>query len=244
MNRQSNGRTAFLRAAILFFGTLTFIASAVAVFHPDSPLPDAWNPIKPFHVADPYTPLTDWKLSNALADPEACRAALAEVSTFRATGQKPNENPQCGIANTVVVRDILGVAFSRLETDCQTALRTAMWISFDLAPLASKHMNTRLTGIDHFGSFSCRKIRTTSGIESRYSTHAKALAIDVAGFRFQDGTRLRLQDDWNDAGAAEDYLRHARDGACDWFKTTLSPDYNSLHADHFHLQAVGRGTCR
>ena len=239
-----NGRAGFFRAAILFFGTLTVIASAVAVFHPDSPLPDAWNPIKPFHVADPYTPLTDWKLAQALADPVLCRAALTEVATFAATGIKKSDNPDCGIENAVVLQNILGVGLGGLETDCQTALRTAMWISFELDPMASQILGTSLTRIDQLGSYSCRQIRTTSGNGGRMSTHSKALAIDVAGFRFDDGSRIRLIKDWDDASAVGEFLRAARDGACDWFKTTLSPDYNALHADHFHLQAVAWGTCR
>jgi len=239
-----NGRAGFFRAAFLFFASLAVIASAVAVFHPESPLPDAWNPIKPFHVADPYTPLTDWKLANALDDPIQCRAALAEVATFAATGQKQSDNPNCGIDNAVVVQDILGVRLGGLETDCQTALRTAMWISFELAPLASQLFGQELTQIDQLGSYSCREIRTTAGSGGRMSTHAKALAIDVAGFRLEDGARISLVHDWDNGTEVGEFLQAARNGACEWFKTTLSPDYNSLHADHFHLQAVGWGTCR
>jgi len=119
-----NGGAAFTRAAILFFGSLACIFGAAAVFHPDTPLPDGWNPIKPLDVDDSYTAFTDWKLSKALSDPTMCRAALAQIATFQSTGTKAHENPNCGIENTVVVDQILGVNLGALETDCQTALRT------------------------------------------------------------------------------------------------------------------------
>jgi hypothetical protein len=32
--------------------------------------------------------------------------------------------------------------------------------------------------------------------------------------------------------------------ACRWFPLVLGPDYNNLHADHFHLQVRGWGFCR
>ena len=76
------------------------------------------------------------------------------------------------------------------------------------------------------------------------STHATADAVDITGFRFADGRQLRLISDWDSSGRDAAFLRAARDGACDWFGLTLSPDFNALHADHFHLQARGWGGCR
>ena len=113
-----------------------------------------------------------------------------------------------------------------------------------LQPAAHVHFDAELDRIDHIGSYNCRPLRTSSGESGRWSTHATADAIDVSGFRFSDGTRLRLIDDWDAGGAAQSFLTQARDGACDWFRATLSPDYNSLHADHFHLQSRGWGLCR
>jgi hypothetical protein len=76
------------------------------------------------------------------------------------------------------------------------------------------------------------------------STHATADAIDVSGFRFSNGKQINLQQDWDGSGPEAAFLRAARDGACDWFRVTLSPEYNNLHADHFHLQSTGWGLCR
>jgi len=39
------------------------------------------------------------------------------------------------------------------------------------------------------------------------------------------------------------FLRKVRDGACQVFLTTLSPDYNAQHHDHFHLDMGGWAKC-
>ena len=116
-----------------------------------------------------------------------------------------------------------------------------MWEQHDLQPSAQELFRSSLSQIDHIGSYNCRRIR---GSSNRWSTHATADAIDVSGFRLEDGTRLKLIDDWDDGGPKGEFLRRARDSACDWFRVTLSPDYNSLHADHFHIQSSGWGLCR
>ena len=74
---------------------------------------------------------------------------------------------------------------------------------------------------------------------------AQANAIDIAGFVLEGGRRVTLLRDWNsDDPATRAFLREARDGACDLFATTLSPDYNRAHADHFHLDVAARGGYR
>lgn len=232
---------AFL-SAVLFAAAI----AGLALFHPDSSLPDGLNPMRPLVVTDPVTPLTSWKLSNTLADPAACLTALETGATF--VGQEPvqSQTDACGIANPVELRGVGSAAISPspIQTSCAIALRTAMWQHHALQPAAREILNTEVTQIDHIGSYNCRPLRSLSGETERWSTHATADAIDIAGFGFSDGTRLRLVDDWDGVGDVQGFLRHARDSACTWFRVTLSPDYNSLHADHFHLQSKGWGLCR
>jgi len=133
---------------------------------------------------------------------------------------------------------------SGVRTDCATALRVAMWEHHALQPIARRQLGTELTVLNDIGSYNCRAMRTSDGQTSRWSSHATAAAIDITGFRFADGTRISLIRDWDDADNAAAFLRAARDGACKWFPLTLSPDYNELHNDHFHLQASGWRLCR
>ncbi len=112
-----------------------------------------------------------------------------------------------------------------------------------LAPAASALLNGRLARIEHLGTYACRNI--IHAATGRRSRHATAEAIDISGFVFGDGRRLTLTADWTSSDQARaGFLRAARDGACRWFGVTLSPDYNPLHYDHFHLDTGGGRACR
>ena len=50
--------------------------------------------------------------------------------------------------------------------------------------------------------------------------------------------------DFADPGAEGRFLRRSRDGACRWFGAVLSPDYNTAHRDHFHLDRGAFRACR
>ena len=103
-----------------------------------------------------------------------------------------------------------------------------------------RHLGSRVTSIDHAGSYSCRRLYGRS--EGAYSEHATADAIDILGFRLADGQRVSVLRDWGGATPKSEFLREVRDGSCRLFSTVLSPDYNAAHADHLHLDQAERGT--
>jgi len=221
----------------------TALAFWQVMVHPDTPLPREWHPSLPLAVDDPLTALTSWKLGRALADEVACFAAL---STGAEAQRKPGyvENAQCGIAPQVMLSGAAGAELAPVNTRCQTALRLAMWSRHGLQPAAQEIFGQSVARIEHFSSYSCRAMRTTSGTQARMSSHATADAIDISGFVLSDGTRLTLLDDWKGEPAKMAFLRQANSAACKWFRLTLGPEYNSLHTDHFHLQHSGFGLCR
>lgn len=231
------GLAAFFVASALTFG------GYLAVVHPDTPLPREWNPTQPLRISDPVTPLTGWKLNRAVASTDQCLAALQGYAALQPL-QPLNDSAQCFIRDRVDLRAVGDARLAPVETRCAIALRMAMWERHSLQPAASEFLGSSVSSIAHFGSYSCRALRTTSGPSSRMSTHATADAIDIAGFGLANGTRVRLLADWEPTGPKADFLREVRDGACKWFSLTLSPDYNRLHADHFHLQSRGWGLCR
>jgi len=220
--------------AILLAGLAVFL-----VVYPDSPLPEEWNPNTSLVVTEPVTLLTRWKLVRALGDGEACVEALQTAGEFTA---KPDfeHSAQCHIRDQVALRGLGGAAFREVETRCQVALRTAMWLEHGIKPAAQLHFGQGIARVAHQSSYSCRPIRNST----RISTHASADAIDIRGFELTDGRRITLLDGWNSADEATSaFLRETRDTACDWFRVVLGPDYNRLHADHFHLQHTGWGLC-
>jgi hypothetical protein len=102
-----------------------------------------------------------------------------------------------------------------------------------------KHFGSRVASIDHYGSYSCRRIYGRA--EGQWSEHSTANAIDVAGFRLEDGTSISVLRDWEREGPKRKFLTDVRTGACDLFATVLSPDYNEAHRDHLHLDQAARG---
>jgi hypothetical protein len=83
-----------------------------------------------------------------------------------------------------------------------------------------------------------------SAAGGRRSQHATANAIDIAGFRLADGRSISVLADWGKPTAEGQFLAAARDEACSLFNIVLSPRYNELHANHFHLDLGGFHMCR
>lgn len=210
---------------------------------PSSPVPRGWNPLLPLQVQDELTPFTKMKLARAESSLDSCIAALdggAEV-----TAMSPLEaSGGCGIEDRVTLSTVGKSRIDPLQTSCAIALRIALWERHGLQPAADEIFGESVGVLRQIGSYNCRAIRTPNGTSSRLSTHATAEAIDITGFDLSDGTQIRLISDWDGAPQKAAFLRAARESACAWFATTLSPEYNSLHADHFHLQSRGWGACR
>ncbi|MEP2642664.1 extensin family protein [Roseobacter sp.] len=235
-------RPVFGRAAFVVLCALLFMSYRLMTA-PDTPLPSGWNPVMPLSVADPVTPLTRWKLQRALSEPQTCLDALQTGATAQPLPDRV-DNPQCGIANQVRLSMVGAAQVAPFETRCQTALRMAMWVTHGVIPAANTHLSLDVAEVRHYSSYSCRQIRTLGGSNNRMSTHATADAIDISGFVLADGTEVSLSKHWTAGGPKAAFLRQVRDTACDWFRLTLGPDFNRLHADHFHLQNTGSGLCR
>lgn len=230
-------------SALIGVFLLLCAGAVVLIYVEDSPLPNEWNPIKPLVITDPKTALTDWKLVRTLADGELCKAALGTGAKFSALPDKI-DSLQCGIRDHVTVTQVAGAKVTPVNTRCQTALRLAMWAGHDLQPKATEIFDQSIREIRHYSSYNCRSIRTSSDSTSRMSTHATAEAIDISGFVLQDGTSVDLKSHWNESASKSEFLQAANRSACKWFRLTLGPNYNALHADHFHLQHTGWGACR
>jgi hypothetical protein len=189
------------------------------------------------------TPVTKWKLRQTVRSASACLAALSDLDVVSLPPLQ--DGPTCGIDPRVRIAGAFFAELESVDTTCAVALRMAMWDRHVVQPAAERHLNQRVNGIDHLSSYSCRAIRTSDVSDNRQSTHATAQAIDISGFRLSDGQRITLLADWTgETESSRAFLRVVRNGACDWFATVLGPDYNILHADHFHLQSRGWGTCR
>ena len=210
-------------------------------------------PTTPPRLADPIGPLTRLRLAALDRDPAACRAWLqAEGVSFTPAADRA-EGEFCRVQAAVRPGPDLGGAPLRLsparpEMRCSLAAALAIWRRHSVDPAARELLGARVTGLDHFGVYSCRRVNNAEA--GRVSAHARAAAIDVAGFRLSDGRTVRVAGDWAPPGGAQPasaearFLRRVRDDACRVFGAALSPDYNALHADHLHLEVGGYSLCR
>lgn len=124
---------------------------------------------------------------------------------------------------------------------CAASTPFAAWARYGVDRAAQQILGSRLVKIETYGSYSCRNVAGTS----RRSGHASANAIDVSGFVLGDGRRITVLGGWNGGTPAERrFLRVVHDSACKRFGTTLGPNYNAAHENHFHLEADGANFCR
>lgn len=199
-------------------------------------------PWTPLDLGQPVGLFTGRKLTGLTGDPASCRGLLTQAGV-RFTALPARRDGQCGYDDAVRLTDggARDVALSpaNLGIACPVAAALAMWEWNVLLPAARRHFDARVTRIDHYGSYSCRRLYGRQA--GAWSEHSTADAIDIAGFRLSDGTRISVARDWQSGGAKAAFLREVRDGACGLFATVLSPDYNAAHRDHFHLDQAARG---
>jgi hypothetical protein len=122
---------------------------------------------------------------------------------------------------------------------CSLAAAVVLWRRQSVEPAAREILGAEVRQIDHFGVYACRNVNNEP--DGRPSAHARAEAVDVAGFRLSNGKTVTVAKDWAGDSPEDRFLHRVRDDACHIFGTTLSPDYNALHANHLHLE-VGPST--
>ena len=226
--------------SIAFFG----LAFLWLVLRPDGPLPDHWNPTKQLSVAAPVTLVSHLQMLRALRDEAVCRDVLDQAGVRFSPMDDLEVDENCGIAGRGRLTGLVDARLNPVETRCATALRLTMWEHHVVQPAAQQLLGSPVSSITQIGSYNCRMMRTSAGGNGRWSSHAQANAIDITGVRLADGRRLTLLNDWDDNGPEAAFLREIWKGSCDWFRLVLGPDYNRLHADHFHLESTGWGYCR
>jgi len=218
-------------------------------------VPDRYNPWAALDPAEAPGLLTRMKLARAQQAPARCIALLGEAGLRfermpdRATGEG------CGLSNAVRVSGARDLQLRPpVLLSCRVALSFALWERHALEPAAEELLGTRITAIDNLGGYACRNVVTgrppQEGAPGRRSQHATADALDVAVFVRADGPRaVQVRRDWvrNTIPASTPeaaFLREVHRGACGLFDGVLGPDYNAVHADHFHLEIGEWRACR
>jgi hypothetical protein len=233
-------RAVRLLRTLLLLGLAAFGALLLYGYARNHPEDMPWTPLD---LTQPVGAFTGRKLVALRGEAEQCRALLDQAGVRFTALPERGSGSQCGFADGVRFTSggalRIGYAPPGLGTSCPVAAALALWEWHVVQPAALQHFGQEVARIDHFGSYSCRRIYGRS--EGAWSEHATANAVDIAGFRLMDGKRVSVLHDWNGSAEEHAFLREVRNGACDLFATVLSPDYNAAHRDHLHLDQAARG---
>jgi hypothetical protein len=162
-----------------------------------------------------------------------CLAKLANTEAqFAPIPNSIEATTGCILDNVVFVSQAY-LTYNR-STLMTCALASAMY-TFEkkvVQPIAQKYFKQPVAKIIHVGTYNCRPMRGSSQL---LSEHAYANAIDITGFQLQDGTVINVKRHWNHEGDAGKFLHTVAKKACRKFRKVLTPNFNALHHDHFHL---------
>ncbi len=243
MNKK--GKIWKLTIMLLFIATFSFLT--LIIKHNWSKIPPHWNPWAPLTINQPINLITKWKLNNLKQNPDECLQILSEVypkdiNYKSLRDYTPVEG--CPLTNVIKIKNT-GVKFNReFILSCPLTVAWLMFEQQSLQPLAKEVFGKSVDKINHYGSFACRNINNS--VVGKKSEHATASALDIAGLKLSDGRTVSVLKHWDNENEAEksDFLFQFKDGACKFFGTVLGPEYNSLHANHFHIDSKNTLICR
>jgi hypothetical protein len=228
--------------SMLFAGlcALAFVAIGVAT-QSDWHFPPNSLPWRPVELDAPPHWLAHWQMHRLKGDGGLCRDALRRSQLQFTPMPDRRIDGACGFVNAVRT-DVSPIAWN-IRPNAACALTAGLyWYQGQLQSIAQREMKSRLVRLDHVGIFACRNVNNEA--DGSRSQHATANAIDVTAFHFADGRTVSVTRDYGKPTEAGRFLKAAHDAACGIFNGVLGPDYNRLHATHFHLDMGPYWICR
>lgn len=138
----------------------------------------------------------------------------------------------CGVRTAISLRQSTATMSAPVTIGCTLAFVLNSYERQIVQPAARRHFGQPVARIRHMGGYACRE-RSSGG--GRLSEHALGKAIDIGGFELADGTIVDVEDDWSAGGHRQAFLREISSGACRLFSVVLTPNHDSDHHDHIHL---------
>ncbi|MCY7397808.1 MAG: extensin family protein, partial [Sphingomonas bacterium] len=134
-------------------------------------------PWTPLSLADPIGDYTGRKLAALGGESARCEALFGAVaSENRVVGARRGSDAACGYDVGIELRPAAPTALrfapAGLVTACPVAAALLLWEREVVQPAAEQHFGERVARVDHFGSYSCRRLYGRS--EGAYSEHATA----------------------------------------------------------------------
>jgi hypothetical protein len=195
--------------------------------------PAQHNPFKPLDLATRPGIATGFKLDRLAQNKQKCFAALDRVGIAYTRVERKGDRAECLLEDALTLDQSLTPYSATLSMSCPLAAAVYVWERHVVIPAAEKYFGQKVSRIEAFGSYSCRRVNNEK--TGRWSEHATGDAIDIAGFTLADGSTVMVEGDFNQNSVKGRFLHEVRDRGCDLFSATLSPDYNAAHHNHFHF---------
>jgi hypothetical protein len=205
-------------------------------------------PPAPKAEAGPPPPPATWPEPEIVAALSDC---LKEVSgkniVFEAL--KPIREGSCGLPAPILLKSFTSDKGPVLTisppatTTCRMASALRRWIDDVVQPSAKRNLDAAIVTLSNASAYACRN--QNSSPLGRLSQHATGNALDVATFVTAKGETVSVLDHWTLDDGRGRFLREVHAGACAIFGTTLGPEANADHKNHFHLDMTPRrqGLC-
>jgi hypothetical protein len=218
------------KAAVRYF-TLLVLPSALVVGVFLRFAPPRHTPFVPLDLNHKPGLASHFKVTQLKRHPDACFSALDATGVLYTPLEGSPRGEACGKYDALTLDRSLTPHSATLSMTCWQTASLYMWELHVARPAATEIFGSPIARIETYGSFSCRNIAG----RGRKSEHATANAVDISGFRLEDGRLINVKTHWANCGKEGEFLKRVHKGACRIFSVTLGPDYNAAHADHFHF---------
>jgi hypothetical protein len=220
------------------------LAIALFVVFRQGLLPTWLSPLPALDISAPNAWFVDWRIAELGRSRSLCARVLRQpVITASPISANPIKDG-CGWDNAVRVSNAGGASLSIGTVSCEVAAGIAMWIAHDVQPLAQEIFGSRVTSVQHMGTYSCRNVIGRRWWLPGRSQHATANALDVSGFMLANGRRISVLRNWSGSDPEARFLREIHARACRYFRVAIGPEYNTYHRDHFHYDRGSFSRCK
>ena len=226
----------------MLIGASVLLVSYISYWLINNTLEDRHNPFAKLSINQQPSFTTNLKIAGLKTRPEACFRVLEESDLEFQRLEDRSTGEGCGYFDSATLfRSTISYG-GDITLKCAALVGLAIWEKHDLHAIAEAHLGKKVSRIRHYGTYSCRNINSAS--EGERSQHASANAIDIAGFKLDDGTEISVLNDWGKDTPAGKFLKQIHKAACGRFSTVLGPEYNAQHKDHFHFDQSSFSVCR
>jgi len=207
-------------------------------------VPQRFSPFAPVSLERPSQWFLDPKLAALRNDPTLCQSVLKAPHIDAVSVPDNPIKKGCGWTNSVKFGNAGGARLGVEPVTCELAAALTLWIEHEVQPVAIAAFGKRVAAIEDMGTYDCRNIIGSSMWKDVKSQHARANALDLAGFTLEDGRKISILRDWPGKGPESKFLRDIKSRSCGYFRVSLGPDFNAPHKNHFHFDRGPMWTCR